>query len=330
MRTIIRYLILSSIALLPVACFHKEVEEPVLWEQYTRTNSDESMVNSIAVDSKNNKWFATFGGLLKYDNYIWTVFNKASGAPCDTLIDIAVDSKGIVYCITSRRSVARFDGNQWSTISDIKFRPNDLEGINGPTALCTDLNDKLWVAASYGVYRFDSTKWTTFYAPSFSYSNLWAMGMIADNENHLWIITEEKGLVHFDGTKWTTYYANERIPKLVFNCLNIDKPDNVWIGGQASGAWKFNGSGFEQFKKDTVPSNSNSINAIGFDKNENCWFATENGVLKYDGKNWTSFLNTKNNDYCQVKALVVDHNNDIWAGTWGGVYKIFNHDTKNR
>ncbi len=56
------------VILLLCASCSKEPGEPVLWEQYTRENFNERYVNRIAVDSKNNKWFATFGGLLKYDN----------------------------------------------------------------------------------------------------------------------------------------------------------------------------------------------------------------------------------------------------------------------
>jgi len=309
------------VILLFCASCSKEPREPVLWEQYTRENSGESSVNCIAVDSKNNKWFTTFGGLLKYDNSQWTVYNKTTGSICDTLYDMAIDSKDNIYCTTSRRSIVRFDGSRWNTINDGE--------IYYPQAICIDNNDNVWVAALYGIYRFDGTKWTTFYAPSFSHSSYWAMDMAVDTDNNLWITAEDSGLVKFDGVKWTNYSIKESKTNWGYNCLGIDNTGNIWIGGNGTGAWKYNGVGFEQFKKDTVPSLYNTTHCMAFDSKGNAWFGTEKGVLKYNGKIWTTFLDREIDPdpmhYAPIRNLVLDKNDAVWTTVYGQIYKIFNH-----
>ena len=308
------------VILLLCASCSKEPKEPVLWDQFTRENFNERYVNSIAVDSKNNKWFATFGGLLKYDNNQWTVYNKLTGAPCDTLFGMTIDSKDKIYCITSRKNIVCFDGNQWSTIGEGK--------IYNPTAICTDLNDKLWIAGLSGLYRYDGTILSRFYGPTYTNSNYWAMDMAVDANNHVWITAEDSGLVKFDGVKWINYSIKESKTNWGYKCLGIDNTGNIWIGGNATGAWKYNGVGFEQFKKDTVPSLYNTTHCMAFDSKGNAWFGTDKGVLKYHGKIWTTFLDREIDPdpmhYAPVKSLVIDKNDEVWTTAFGQVYKIFN------
>ncbi len=234
---------------------------------------------------------------------------------------MTIDSKDKVYCITSNKNIVCFDGNQLSTICEANFF--------NLTAICTDLNDKLWIAGLSGVYRYDGTILTRFYGPTYTNSNYWALGIVADKSNQLWVITETDGLVKFDGSKWVTFYANKNEHHWIFNCVNIDNSGNVWIGVTASGAWKYNGVGFEQFKKDTVPSLYNTIHCMAFNSKGNAWFGTDKGVLKYHGKIWTTFLDREIDPdpmhYAPVKSLVLDKNDEVWSTAFGQIYKIFNH-----
>jgi ligand-binding sensor domain-containing protein len=318
MKNLLQSLNFIFMFFLLVACNKKEDTEPALWDHFQSDVFNENLTNDIVVDSKNNKWITSYAGLLKYDNQNWTVYNKtSSNAPCDTLFDIAIDSKGNIYCLTMSQKIVRFDGSSWSTLYN--------RNVNGPTSLCIDNNDNLWVAAYYGVYRFDGTQWTSFQTTQqFTFSNHWANEMIADDNNSIWIACEQSNLVKFDGTNWTKFTVNQDVPNGVYRSVGVDNTGIVWVGSLAAGVFKNQGNSFTILKRDEMPSLCNTINSIGFDKNQNGWFGTENGLLKYDGSIWTSFLEDEYSIGVPIKSIAIDNNDDVWAVTYNGVYKIFN------
>ncbi|HLP75137.1 MAG TPA: hypothetical protein VK155_19700 [Bacteroidales bacterium] len=317
MKNLLRRLTFILISLLFVAC-NKEDTKPALFDHYQSDKFNENLTNDIVVDSKNNKWITSYAGLMKYDNQKWIVYNKATSiAPSDTLFDIAIDSKDNIYCLTMSQKIVRFDGSSWLTLNN--------KNVYGPTSLCVDHNDNLWIAAHYGLYRFDGTEWTSFQTTlQFTYSNHWANGMIADNNNAIWIACENGGLVRFDGTNWTNFTVNKDVPNGIYRSVGVDNSGVIWVGSLAAGVFKNQGNSFTVLKRDEMPSLCNTINSIGFDKNQNCWLATEKGLLKYNGSNWSSFLEYEFSDGLPIKSIAIDHNDDIWALTDNGVYKIFN------
>lgn len=318
MKNVFRTLTFILGSLFLVACSKKEDTEPALLDHYQSEIFNENLTNDIVVDSRNNKWITSYAGLLKYDNQNWIAYNRtSSNAPSDTLFDIAIDSKDNIYCLTMSQKIVRFDGSSWSTLQN--------QNVYGPTALCVDHNDNLWTAAHYGLYRFDGTQWTSFHTTlQFTFSNYWANGMIADNNNAIWIACEHGGLVKFDGTNWTNFTVNQDVPNGSYRSVGIDNTGILWVGAMGAGVFKNQGNSFTVLKRDAQPSLCNTINSIGFDKNQNCWFGTEKGLLKYDGSAWTSFLENDYSTGVPIKSIVIDHNDDIWAVTSNGVYKIFN------
>jgi ligand-binding sensor domain-containing protein len=52
--------------------------------------------------------------------------------------------------------------------------------------------------------------------------------------------------------------------------------------------------------------------AIADDTEGNIWFGTNNGVLKFDGTNWTTF---PFEDLIYGSAYAIDANGEIWIGT---------------
>jgi ligand-binding sensor domain-containing protein len=299
------------------AC-NKEDKEPVQWDHFQSDIFNENLTNDIVVDSKNNKWITSYAGLMKYDNQKWIVYNKTtSDAPSDTLFNIAIDSKDNIYCLTMDQKIVRFDGSSWSTIEN--------NNMYGPTSLCVDHNDNLWAAAYFGIYKFDGTHWTSFRTTlQLTYSNNWANGMTADNNNAIWIACQSGCLLKFDGTNWTKFTVNPVVTNGVYLSVSCDNTGTLWVGSMGAGVFKNQGNSFTAIKRDEMPSLCNTINSIGFDKNQNCWLGTEKGLLKFDGSAWTSFLEDEYSMGVPINAIAIDQNDDIWAVTSNGVYKIFN------
>ncbi len=56
-----------------------------------------TLINTIVVDEKNNKWLGTDIGVFKYDNKNWKSFSVENGLPNNAVEAIAIDSKGLKW-----------------------------------------------------------------------------------------------------------------------------------------------------------------------------------------------------------------------------------------
>lgn len=64
----------------------------------------------------------------------------------------------------------------------------------------------------------------------------------------------------------------------------------------------------------------NTVNALVID-GDNTWFGTQNGLSKYDGKEWTNYTTTSHPDMINntILAVEVDGDGNVWIGTDFGV-----------
>lgn len=66
----------------------------------------------------------------------------------------------------------------------------------------------------------------------------------------------------------------------------------------------------------------NRISAILIDTHDNKWFATCEGVSKFDGKTWTTYKQTNGLVNNNVNCMAMDSKGNVWFGTQGGVSKF--------
>ena len=77
-------------------------------------------------------------------------------------------------------------------------------------------------------------------------------------------------------------------------------------------------------KYTTVDGLSNdNIHAIAIDSSDDIWVGTDYGVSKFDGVNWTNYIDFK----LQVLAIAIDKEGVKWFGTYGGSIVSFNGTT---
>lgn len=117
------------------------------------------------------------------------------------------------------------------------------------------------------------------------------------------------------------------------NCLAVDASGNKWMGIGGTilnyGLAKFNETIWTNYQyslsnTNTIP--SNRVNGIAFDGSSNVWAATQNGIGKLTGTNWTRYNTSDGLVSNTVKTITIDGSNNMWAGTNSGVSK-FNGST---
>ncbi|MBQ0767822.1 MAG: hypothetical protein KBT58_00910 [Bizionia sp.] len=110
----------------------------------------------------------------------------------------------------------------------------------------------------------------------------------------------------------------------------IDKDGTLWFTSNGGGAYHYNGKTFKHYTEKNGLS-SNRVFSIVSDQKKNLWFGTQNGLTKYDRKQFSHiplpYRDTLNGWYPVLSpnaahSLATDKNDNLWIGTaGGGAYK---------
>lgn len=108
-----------------------------------------------------------------------------------------------------------------------------------------------------------------------------------------------------------------------------DSKGNYWFGAAGESVARYDEktlhyfSKAEFFKGNELASNGSSIYATAEDKNGNIWFGSDFGVVKYDGKNFSSYTEKNGLTCLNVgrKGILSDRSGTLWIGTKDGAFR---------
>ncbi|MFZ7113757.1 MAG: T9SS type A sorting domain-containing protein [Bacteroidota bacterium] len=107
-------------------------------------------------------------------------------------------------------------------------------------------------------------------------------------------------------------FCSNNISSKIFNLLVLFSFSPIILLSQQWKNWNTGNSGI----------NTNSINSLAIDSSNNVWLATNFGITKFDGINWTIYNDVNsplpNNDCFHI----VSEGNVIWIGTVGGLVRF--------
>ncbi len=164
--------------------------------------------------------------------------------------------------------------------------------------------------------------------------------IVQDQQGFLWFGTNS-GLNRYDGYNFKVYYAvpgdTNSLSNNYIECLFVDRKNILWIGtSDGLNAYDIKNDKFTHFRNDLYNPTSisdNKIFSICEDGNENLWIGTNNGLNKYDKKK-NVFIHyyysdqIPDNFYNIIRCALVDRENNIWFGTYNGLYLISADDLK--
>ncbi|MFA6403601.1 MAG: T9SS type A sorting domain-containing protein [Salinivirgaceae bacterium] len=179
----------------------------------------------------------------------------------------------------------------------------------------TFFNDTLWSGSS----KLVGTTLSKVDAPSQLFvcdvsksdqnGNLWFVGSIYKDT---WHHGDSFTVYKFDGTKWYDYSLSKSFAYSTCSSITFQNDGKIWFTTTDNGAYMYNGASWQQYKTSVFTgAKSMTIDSIG-----NKWFANSNGLVKFDGSNWTVF-NPSNSGlkFNTVNDLAIDKNGNIWLAT---------------
>ena len=204
------------------------------------------------------------------------------------------------------------------------------------TSSIMDKNGNLWFGTTTeGLYKYDGEKFSNFNGKNGLCTNqIW--DLIEDDEGIIWLATN-KGLCKYNGKTFTQitlpfidtsseWYKNvyPTVNPNQANSMIQDKNGIFWIGTSGGGAYRYDGTTFEnilvdQGRKYEDSLHHNVIQSIIEDKKGNIWFASmsNGGITRFDGAAFTAFKNENGLSDNMVRYLYQDQEGSIWIGTNG-------------
>lgn len=97
-----------------------------------------------------------------------------------------------------------------------------------------------------------------------------------------------------------------------------DSRGHLWMGTNGDGVMRYNGKDLEYFGP-SENFNAVAVRTILEDKYGTMWFGTENGIIKCDGKSFTSITTAQGLLHNDIWSMTLDNNGLLWIGTYDGV-----------
>lgn len=320
------------------------------WRVYDRTNSIHSnAVTGVALGANDTLW-AIFnaGGLDRFDGTTWRHFSAKEGVVSDTLYTIIQGRSGEIW-ISGLGGIGRYRGGAWSS-----FVPADSLKSMRFGALAVDSSGGVWTAGSNNrVYRFDGESWTSYTGPSAGNTFGFSIGAICvDPSGNVWVASAippvgsdgvtTDGLYRFNGTSWSSYHLDAGWPTTSGvnppRAMASDRNGALWLafdelveGGKmfVGGIGRFDGTTWKHYRsRFEIPRlgvDPDQPRSISLDSTGAVWCGAYGaGAIRFDGTNWTQYLEENGLASSQVQSIVFAHDGSAWLGTSGGVSRLGN------
>ena len=156
------------------------------WTTYNTTNGLPNVcVNGVAVDSLNNKWFATLAGVSKYDGTTFTNYtNTAFFGGTDDIYAAAIAPNGDKWFATLK-SVTKFNGTTWTVYTSSQGVANN---DNRSIAIAPD--GTVWAGSNgSGASKFASSSWTVYNSTNSGLANNTVNAVAVESNTLVWFGT---------------------------------------------------------------------------------------------------------------------------------------------
>ena len=227
----------------------------------------------------------------------------------------------------------------------------------GPTVYVRSLaieaaTHRLWVGTSLGVneINLENSSLVNTFTRDHGLANEYIFGIGIDADGYKWFGTNAGGMSRYKDGDWKTYFPMHGLADYWIYSFANDHDGGLWIGTWAGVNYLNRETNeFKTYVKELI---NEWVYGISVDSKGTVWFGTEGGVSRYDGKSWTSWNHedgiggdnedalpfsrntglgtrsrhdlgtlsggkpTYNPNY--VFSIFADHEDTIWAGTWGG------------
>lgn len=302
------------------------------------------LISLNVVHAQNGQWCIfgiqdTVTGITGKENEIWAatqnagikMLDKATGDIITFDVNSGVVSTNRFRCIkylhqtiyagTFSDGFYTFQNNIWSHFDTLN---SGLAGNNITDFIFDSIENAVWIATDKGLSKWKDNSWENFDSINSGLAGNVLTSLYLDENNILWIGTRFAGMSKLQEGLFTTFnydnagindnwvrtiFADTSGMMYVADYFGVDKYDPV------EDIWLY------VFNQMTSGLSNERVNKMVLDHQNNLWFATHEGITKWDMIDYWEQFYTSNSDlpHNTSDALYVDSENLVWAGTQGGL-----------
>lgn len=272
----------------------------------------QSNVNDILQDKEGYIWFATEGGLSKFNGQTFVNFSTNDGLSEASVSTICQDNIGKIWIGHTLGKVSLYDGQ--------KFENFELKLKETPNRICDispDNNNNLWISTvgSGAIHINPKTKSYTTYSIKENLTDIVFMSY-TDVSGRTWFVTDI-GIKYFEPISNTfLFFKPKGFPFFDYTCMTQDKNGDFWFGTTNQGIIKYTvkDSTSTQFSL-AEGLESGFITGLITSPTNEIWVGTwEGGISKIQDLNILTISPKNGLPGSKIKSLFIDRESLLWVG----------------
>lgn len=291
-------------------------------------------------DSKGNLYFGTLSkGMAKYDGKTLKYLSVEDGMPSTTMVSMVEDKKGNFWLAT-QEGLSYFDGKTFKN-----YFSKDGLCSDRMSFVFMDSKERLWFGTWNGICVMKDGKFENFELPNpdevvatNSDTKDWITVIMEDSKGNMWFGCDGIGALKFDGETFTQFSKKDGLYSNNVQSIVEDGKGNIWFASRVAekdlssyvknsgdgGISVFDGERIFHFE-DVKGLHHDDTYLLFEDSQSNIWISTiENGVYRYDGKEFTNYQLDK-----AVVSMLETAKGEMYFGCSGGLYKLLNGNMIN-
>jgi len=294
-------------------------------------NNNYFLLYEILFDKNGFLWIASSSGLYHYKDDKCKLIS-AEGIDCKSLVEY--DKNRLCYIYSNK--IVVINTSTYKTY--VLYKDSKLRSLNLSKLFFDKEKSTLWIGTvAEGLHYFDVRKKVLSRIPLPNFPKQPIQAIKVNNRESILVGIDGQGVWELsrDGSKVLKIHKED-----VDNPQSLqgdgvydiycDKNKRVWVATYSGGLSYYDQKLplIERISHQMNVQNSlsnNNVNKVIEDKKGNLWFATDNGISRWDrSKNsWKTFYQNKQNQAQVFLALAEDNSGNIWAGTYSsGVYVL--------
>ena len=252
-----------------------------------------------------------------------------TGNTTEIVTAMASDTKGRVWATLYDGRLFYLEGNKWHR-KTYRKQPKNL--------FITDImadrfsNDKIWLLTTEGVYIAAHGEVKRAYETIIKR----ATAINQDEQGNVWLGTT-KGAWLISGEKKIHFNAKNGFTDNIVNQIYKDIENNIWLGTDGSGIYKFNSKNYLLFDESQGLQNSIVMGITKGPDPDEIWLGTYDGLFSYKHNQIKRIAMPAENDGARrINFLFKDSKHQIWiatveGGLWvykSGVFRRFDKDSR--
>ena len=279
------------------------------------TLSPKTTYHSYLKDKYNNIWFASKNGLLKYDGKNFQLFTQTNGLVNDNIWKVFQDKEENLWFASKDNGLSKL-------VSELFLMYTVKDGLlsNEINRVYQSKDGRYFIGSDKGLSIYDGKKITNYNNKNWKGNDL--VSSITQDEDGIYFIGTAFGILKYNGRIFERIECDDSKSAINFvNDIFIDGQAQIWLGTKGGVAKIVNGR-IKEFNIEGI--SKKEIFKIFKDIKNNYWFATSEGLYKFDGSSVRYYSEKDGFTSKRVVNIINDNAGNLWFATGSGIFKYSN------